>query len=520
MLLLLFAIFAGMNVAAAATLNVSAGKLTAMDAPVDRCYSSVEFIPVTRGGNVVAVVGRGVDPACNGDIVTATLRDSSGTLLSTSVPSIPVGQPSFTVPFPPSPQVALSSVSSVWLTIKGFPLNRVFPLPSYAISMNDWTQAYNATVTATNNTSTLLPWGLSLAIDRAPLNGTPCATAGWGDATTSFSDGVLTATPIASAATVGGSNPTRSFTFCMERSAPPPAEDDLIVTAFDMLSNWGTGYNAEITIEAPNTFEPTPWVLDFDFSEYEHGIPGSVDSVWIPGKTAPSYSYSAPILTLTAVSTQHWISAFEPVQVRFGVSGVTYPDPDPDPDPDPGDPPTFTATVASPATHGGTSYTGSVTVTTNSTTAVPWQVILDAPAAYGVPAGVTVSGATLDDYAAPTMTVSGASVSASSPVTFTYAATGVAQVMPTGSGNSPGTTFSSTGGGQCNNASQRRSVTVTSTTPDWHPWQVVITPNLTGNLTIENANGTWDGTTLTAWGTASNWAIKSGTTRTFQYCIR
>lgn len=500
-----------LDVAAAATLDVRAGKLTAISMPVERCLSDVAIIPVIRDSNWVAVVATGIDPACDGQTVEVAIANTSGTLLTSGSSAVVVTQPTLTIPLPPTPAVAYSSGHVVTLAVKGFPLTRITPQIQYSMTINyDNGPQYGVTVNVTTSSASPLTWSFVLRMGGYPLDGN--ALCGTSNANVSLSGaGVLTATGVPFNAQVSAST-SRSFQFCMQRSAIAHGGVDFTVVPDSIQSN---SYCANVTVSNP-TAVPRTWTFVANISQYHPwgGYGGNTTSV-----SNANASYDASTSTLTATGTGGW-SGTEVVPAsgtrtwRYCMQNLTVPIPE--------DVVIASPVTVGPSSHWGDSYQATVTVSAPEQTEVtPWQVQIDlSQTPYGVPASIgslwTSGTAPTWSYAAPILTVSSNQlshyVSATTTFTFNFAAANVSPAPPRVP-HPVGESWS----GQCVTA------TVVGTSADWQAWETVL--DLSGRTgqpgAISNGVGSWNAGTrqLTVWGTSGTWPIRQGTNRTFNFCM-
>lgn len=499
-LLVLLSLVAAINVAAAATLNVQAGKLSAFDQPVVRCAPAVPLGKIDNDTATVAMVGYDVPANCVGETAHTTLYGSGGSPLGSGTGT--VTSPSFTIPL--APTASLANYFGTALAVGGLQVGVGGSNVTLHIQINDWSDGYCGDVTLSNGSPTSISRSVPVALNQFPLNGTMGNT--WGAVSSSspaqFSIG---GTVPANGSLAGG--------FCASRDGVPvePGDVDVVVVPRNQTT---TSYCADVTV-TNNGAAPATWEVEVDVSDhhqYGRGY-GTMNSHW---SAIASYDDTSII---TASGTG-WTEQIPPGESREW--GYCMQDLQPLPT-DPGEGPSFTYTVVVlPEDHWGNGYEGTVTVFTDSTDPVPWNVQVNL-AEFGVTNSVTAWGVN-GSYATPILMASGSPgtstelVSDGNPVSFQFGASNVSATSP----RNPGATvLTETWNGNC------ATVDVTSSSSTWHAWEAQI------DLSGRNGNpkqfwGPVGGNTrnfdnqtrlLTVWGTSDGWQVTQGKTQQFGFCL-
>lgn len=494
-LLLLLSLVAAINVAAAATLDVQAGKLSVFDEPVVRCAPALPLGKVDNTTATVAMVGYDVPTNCVGKTAHTTLYASGGSPLGSGTGT--VATPSFTIPL--APQASLASYFGTALAVGGLQVGVGGSDVTLHIEIDDWFNGYCGDVTLTNTSPVSVSRTVPVALDTYPLNGEIYNS--WGSITTSGVSQFSIGGTIASGASVTGG-------FCANRTEPPPAGEVTYVVT--VTSSSATQYCADVEV-FNQAATPVTWTIDIDVSAHHPGGgQGGTVSAW---SADTSYNASTSTLTASGVNSTASIPVGGSVEWGYCASGLTPPPPPPGAE--------FYYTI-SIANHGGTNYTASVTVTTNSPTPAAWDVVMDLTP-YGVPGSISVWDATLTNYTAPNAAVTGISynkpaIQSGDSVTFGYQASNVVANLPTAADQALSYIVSTQNGG----GPGCTRVTVGSTSADWHPWQVQLSlPGFNSAPNVYDGGiGTWDGANkiLTVRGDQIEWPLKAGKTQQFRYC--
>lgn len=511
-LLLLLSVVAVINVAAAATLDVRAGKLSAFDEPVVRCAPSVPLAKVdTQAKNneraTVAVVAYDVPADCVGEAAQTTIYGASGAPLGSGTGI--VATPTFVIPL--SPTAPTADYFGTALAVGGLQVGVGGSDLRLHIAIDDWFQGYCADVTVTNvSSSTSVDRSLPVALNGYPLDGE--IQDEWGQVSAGGPDQFTVGVAIGAGESVTGG-------FCAERQPLPPAETgDYDVVVRGSISPTDTQYCADVTVNNTGS-EPLAWRVKITVADHHpadvHG--GTVYDLWNAEYT-PDGAYDGSAFTVEGTDWNRTIPPGETRPFGFCVSGLeSGATTEPDPDPSPGAT-IFEPEILSPEAHEGTSYTADVEVTTNSPSSTSWEATFDV-SEYGTPDSVTVSGdVELVGYEAPMLTVAGPSVSESIPAGFSYTASGVAQIMPGPEDLALSYVESQKGGG----GKDCQRVTVGTSSSEWHPWQVELhLPDFTSAPNVsEGGVGTWDAVSnvLTVRGDAGTWPLRANEKQQFKYC--
>lgn len=364
--IVLLVCIAALDIASAASLDLRAGQLMTFDAAVERCYGDVSLAPVTKDSQLVALVGFGVDPACDGQAVEVTVFGASGAPLTTGREA--VAQPTFTIPL--ASGVPDSSVEGVAFAVEGFQLPESVPVTTFEIEItNDWGTALQARVDVESTSVAEVPWSFELALNTYPFNGS--AECGyWGDADVTVAGGLLTATPLSTASTISTATP-REVHFCLERSEADAGE---VIPTVTTRSNSANAFCADVKIYNPGLV-PITWEVALYVPDYQpdqaYGGTGHYS-------VHADSTYDAQTSTLTAsgvdgVYGTEIVPPGETADWYFCVENMIIP---------PSSEPVFVnaSYTGGPWYDGGSghgSYNGQIAVITDSEDAIPWEVTID-----------------------------------------------------------------------------------------------------------------------------------------------
>lgn len=490
---MLLSLVAAINVAAAATLDVWAGKLAAFDEPVVRCAPALPLGKVDNTTATVAMVGYDVPANCVGKTAHTTLYASGGSPLGSGTGT--VATPSFTVPL--APAASLAGYFGTALAVGGLQVGVGGSDVSLNIEIDDWSSGYCADVTVSNASAAPISRSVPIALNAYPLNGE--VSSSWGSITTSSGQ-----------VTVGGTIPGNGSvtgSYCANRTEPPPpASVNYTVT---VSPNSVSAYCAVVEVSNPQAV-PVTWEIEVDASQWHpnNSTGGSVSSSY-----GANVSYDSGTSTITASGANHTevIPVGGSVEWGYCMSGMQAFVP-------PGA--TFATTVTvGPSNHWGTGYNASVQVTTDSATDVPWEVDLDM-SQYGVTTNLSSGDADLVHLGGGIWRANGkntaATVSSSSPVTFSISASSVTASTPRVASDAD-VVWS----GSC------ASVTVTTTSTTWQAWEAVLDlSSRTGTPGApwhpgSAATSSWNSTTreFRVWGVAGAWHLRNDVSRTFGFCM-